>query len=312
MLSPVSTTIPSAHDLPRFRNSAIASNRRDDAPSRCTLVWLGSPQPTSGLTRHARSAETLSPVVSQALQCSGFHVDWWPLWPAIDPDWSTLGAVVLALGDDNLDALKAVRQAESIGKGGRSKSAGVPVVWVCATSSVDEQIQALEAGADLCLTWPMSVRELQARLRALMRRADRHTFQPVGCLSAPDRVSSGRDSSAQAPSRTWSAALSLGACRFGEWVLDLATRRLTSPIGRVVVLTLAEFRLLRVFLSRPRQVLTRDALLTEARGAEVDVFDRSVDLVVSRLRTKLDDHPHQPRYIHTVRGVGYLFNADGV
>jgi len=210
-------------------------------------------------------------------------------------EWLRRDAVVLALGAGNAAALQALRDLEAT-VGGAPASASalspLPVVWVCETDDVNEQIQALEAGADLCVLWPISERDLAARLGALMRRSGR-PLQP----SSPNAAS---------------GPAAHGVWRFGEWMLDLATRRLNSPIGRVVVLTLAEFRLLRVFLARPRQVLTRDALLSHARGEGVEVFDRSVDLLVSRLRTKLDDSPQQPRYIHTVRGVGYLFDAFGV
>lgn len=255
------------------------------------LLWLGRPQAVGSAHRHTPPQDGLPVSLVHHLQDRGMEVDWWPLWPGARREWLQLDAVVLSLGDGNAAALQALRRLEAEWRG-RSPQAvdpvPLPVVWMCAGDDVEEQIQAFEAGADLCLRWPLSERETSACLGALLRRMGRAPVVP----SARQR--------------------SHGICRFGEWALDLATRRLTSPIGRVVVLTLAEFRLLRVFLSHPRQVLTRDTLLTQARGGDVEVFDRSVDLVVSRLRTKLDDHPHQPRYIHTVRGVGYLFDAYGV
>ncbi len=254
------------------------------------LLWLGSPQAVGRAHRHTPPQDGLPASLVHHLQDRGMEVDWWPLWPGARREWLQLDAVVLSLGHDNTLALQALRQMEAEWRVQAPDAASVllPVVWMCAGDDVEEQIHAFEAGADLCLRWPLSERETGACLGALLRRMGRSPVVP----SARQR--------------------SHGICRFGEWALDLATRRLTSPIGRVVVLTLAEFRLLRVFLSHPRQVLTRDTLLTQARGADIEVFDRSVDLVVSRLRTKLDDHPHQPRYIHTVRGVGYLFDAYGV
>lgn len=252
------------------------------------LLWLGGPLAVGQDRRHSPPQDGLPTRLVHHLQDRGMDVDWWPLWPGARREWMQLDAVVLSLGEGNADALQALRRMEREAGGADVSGGSLPVVWMCATASVEEPIQALEAGADLCLTWPLSEREMAASLGAMLRRTGRAPAMP-----------------ANRPS-------SHGSFRFGEWMLDLATRRLTSPIGRIVVLTLAEFRLLRVFLSHPRQVLTRDALLTQARGAGVEVFDRSVDLVVSRLRTKLDDHPHQPRYIHTVRGVGYLFDTYGV
>jgi two-component system, OmpR family, response regulator len=97
--------------------------------------------------------------------------------------------------------------------------------------------------------------------------------------------------------------------RFAGWLLDITQRQLTSPQGVVVALSSAEFRLLQVFLHRPGRVLSREQLLDEARGRNIEAFDRSIDLLVSRLRNKLGEDPKEPKLIRTLRGEGYIFTA---
>src|SRR3989344_6337039 len=97
--------------------------------------------------------------------------------------------------------------------------------------------------------------------------------------------------------------------RFDYWQLNGVLRQLQAPDGLVVPLSNAEFRLLWVFLERPRRVLNREQLLDAARGRSIEAFDRSIDLLVSRLRQKLGDDPKSPQLIKTVRGEGYLFDA---
>ena len=97
--------------------------------------------------------------------------------------------------------------------------------------------------------------------------------------------------------------------RFDNWRLNSVLRQLISADGLVVPLSNAEFRLLWVFIERPRRVLSREQLLDAARGRSIEAFDRSIDLLVSRLRQKLGDDPKSPQLIKTVRGEGYLFDA---
>jgi two-component system OmpR family response regulator len=97
--------------------------------------------------------------------------------------------------------------------------------------------------------------------------------------------------------------------RFAGWTLDATQRQLTSPEGMVVALSSAEFKLLQVFLQRPGRVLSREQLLDEARGRNIEAFDRSIDLLVSRLRHKLAEDPKDPKLIRTLRGEGYIFTA---
>ena len=96
---------------------------------------------------------------------------------------------------------------------------------------------------------------------------------------------------------------------FGDWKLDTVGRHLLDRAGTVVSLSGAEYRLLRVFLDHPRRVLTRDQLLNLTQGRDADSFDRSIDLLVSRLRQRLLDDAREPRYIKTLRSEGYVFSS---
>ena len=93
------------------------------------------------------------------------------------------------------------------------------------------------------------------------------------------------------------------------WRLNFVLRQLVSPDELVIPLSNAEFRLLAVFVEHPNRVLSREFLLDEARGRDMDIFDRSIDILVSRVRQKFNDDPRMPQLIKTVRGEGYLFDA---
>ncbi len=131
----------------------------------------------------------------------------------------------------------------------------------------------------------MASRELLARIRAVLRRT---RMLPPG----PLRLGS------TTPERE---------LHFGSWRLDLVGRHLLDDQGTVVPLTGGEFRLLRVLLDHPQHVLSRDQLLNLTQGRDAEPFDRSIDLLVSRLRHRLRDRSAEPRYIKTVRNEGYVF-----
>jgi len=97
--------------------------------------------------------------------------------------------------------------------------------------------------------------------------------------------------------------------KFGDWRLDTLARELVDSSGTIVALSGAEYRLLRVFLDHPQRVLTRDQLLNLTQGRDADVFDRSIDLLVSRLRQRLQEDSRGPRYIKTLRSEGYIFSS---
>jgi two-component system OmpR family response regulator len=155
---------------------------------------------------------------------------------------------------------------------------GPPIIMLSAMGEDTDRIVGLELGADDYLAKPCNPRELLARVRAVLRRAEQ------------------RGSSS-----------SIGAgCEFAGWRLDLVRRELRSPQGVVVNLSSGEFSLLRAFVERPQRVLTRDQLLEFARGPDSDAFDRAIDVQISRLRRKLDDGGGQD-LIRTVRNEGYMF-----
>jgi two-component system, OmpR family, response regulator len=147
-----------------------------------------------------------------------------------------------------------------------------------------DRIVGLELGADDYLTKPFNLRELLARVRAVLRRAEMD--RPV--QSPDDRGT---------------------RYRFAGWELGLRTRRLTSPTGRPVALTMGEFGLLSAFLRSPQQVLSREQLLAATHLHDEEVYDRSIDVQILRLRRKLETDPSAPELIKTERGVGYVFAA---
>ncbi len=159
-----------------------------------------------------------------------------------------------------------------------------PVLMLTARGDTMSRVIGLELGADDYLAKPFEPRELVARLQALVRRASKG--QSVG-LEDDARL-----------------------LRFGRWRFDRMTRQLINEEDVGIALSSAEFRLLAAFVQRPGRVLSRDQLIELTRAPGVEVNDRSIDLAVSRLRAKLGDTAREPSTIRTVRGEGYLFDAE--
>jgi len=157
-----------------------------------------------------------------------------------------------------------------------------PILMLTARGDEADRILGLEMGADDYLSKPFASRELLARIRAILRRAR--------ALPANLKLSE--------------AARGLA---FGDWLLDTTQQHLVDSAGTLVALSGAEYRLLRVFLDYPQRVLNRDQLLNLTQGRDTEPFDRSIDLLVSRLRQRLKDDAREPRYIKTVRNEGYVF-----
>jgi two-component system, OmpR family, response regulator len=178
----------------------------------------------------------------------------------------------LRLGqEDGLDLLREIRA-----------SSDIPVIITTGHRRDEiDRVVGLELGADDYLTKPFGLRELLARIRAVLRRRE------VGQAVAQ------RD-------------LEKGSCRFGGWQLDRKNRRLTDARGEPVALSKGEYALLIAFLDAPQRPLSREVLLQATRIHE-DVFDRSIDVQVLRLRRKLEADPSSPSIIRTERGVGYVF-----
>lgn len=166
----------------------------------------------------------------------------------------------------------------------------IPVLMLTARGSPIDRVIGLEMGADDYLCKPFEPRELVARIQTVLRRTRSHVM---------------------ATSQGSSDATADRVC-FEGWQLQRDERRLVSPQGTVVPLSNAEFQLLTTFLKSPRRLLTREQLMVQARGRTLGTVERSIDLLVSRLRGKLNENPRDPQMIKTVRGEGYVFHVQAV
>ncbi len=165
----------------------------------------------------------------------------------------------------------------------RSQNVITPIIMLTARGDEVDRIIGLEMGADDYLPKPFNPRELLARINAVLRR---HEHSPQANVSSKETFS------------------------FGEFTFDAANRSLTKG-GENITITSGEFALLKVFTEHPRQPLSRDRLMQLARGRELDVFDRSIDVQVSRLRRLIEPNPAQPKFLKTMWGFGYVFIPDG-
>jgi DNA-binding response OmpR family regulator len=182
-----------------------------------------------------------------------------------------------------LDLRLPAEDGMSIARALRAESS-IPIIMLTGRKDDVDRIMGLELGADDYLTKPVNLRELLARIRTVLRRSQAHPPEP-------------------------SAAEKLRAYRFAGWELDARTRKLSSLTGGVVELTNAEFGLLTAFLNAPQRILSRDQLLELSKGYDDDVFDRSIDVQILRLRRKIEADPSHPELIKTERGAGYFFDA---
>ncbi|AET93970.1 response regulator [Caballeronia cordobensis] len=187
--------------------------------------------------------------------------------------------VVLDLMLPGEDGLVLCRELRS------GKFRDVPVLMLTARNEEADRILGLEMGADDYLPKPFAVRELLARIKSVLRRT--RMLPPGMEVSESSQM-----------------------LAFGDWRLDTTARHLLDAEGTMVSLSGAEYRLLRVFLDNAQRVLTRDQLLNLTQGRQADAFDRSIDLLVSRLRQRLRDTAREPRYIKTLRSEGYVFSAE--
>ena len=163
------------------------------------------------------------------------------------------------------------------------ESRRLPTILLTAKGEAMDRIIGLEIGADDYVTKPFEPRELVARIRSVLRRAER----PAAPATDDELL-----------------------YEFEGWQLDPLKHRLTDPDGALVPLSTAEFRMLRAFCDHPRQVLDRDRLLDMVQGREAHLFDRAVDNQISRLRRKIEADSRNPRFVQTVRGGGYRFGAE--
>jgi two-component system OmpR family response regulator len=181
-----------------------------------------------------------------------------------------------------LDLKLAAEDGMALARRLRDESA-IPIIMLTGRREEADRVMGLELGADDYLTKPFSPRELLARIRAVLRRR-----RPEVQQGRPEGIR---------------------AYRFDGWELNLNTRRLRNRDGQVVPLSNGEFSLLVVLLGAPNRVLTRDQLLDMSRLHNDDVYNRSVNTQILRLRRKLETDPANPRYILTERGAGYVFSV---
>ena len=204
----------------------------------------------------------------------------------VDDDQRLRDLLTRYLGEQKFE-VRAVADAQAMDKLLSRERFDLLVLDIMLTAKGDEvdRIVGLEMGADDYLPKPFNPRELVARINAVLRRKPRGG--PPGAPGAED-----------------------GIYRFGGFEFNPATRELTKD-GKPVPLTTGEFSVLKVLVERPRQPLSRDQLMELARGREYEVFDRAIDVQISRLRKIVEADPAHPRYIQTVWGHGYVFVPDG-
>ncbi|WP_299850176.1 response regulator [uncultured Roseovarius sp.] len=177
-------------------------------------------------------------------------------------------------GEDGLTTLRTLRTSNQ-----------VPVVMLTAAGEVIDKIVGLEMGADDYLAKPVDLRELEARVKAVLRRKSEPVQKPA---------------TGEAPA----------TAPFGAFTLDLTAAQLKTASGDEVPLTAMEFNLLSLFARNRGRVLNRDQILEQAHDRSWDPFDRSIDIRISRLRRKIEPNPQKPQIIKTVRGIGYIYDPD--
>jgi two-component system phosphate regulon response regulator OmpR len=180
-------------------------------------------------------------------------------------------------GEDGLSLARFLRETSTIG-----------IIMLTAAGEVVDRIVGLEIGADDYLAKPVDLRELRARIKAVLRRGGAAAAAPPGSADgARDRVP------------------------FGRCHLDLDAHKLFGAEGDEIPITAMEFDLLKAFAEHPNRVLTRDQLLDMAHNRGWEPFDRSIDIRIARIRRKVEDDPSKPQVIKTVRGAGYIFATGG-
>ena len=182
-----------------------------------------------------------------------------------------------------LDLRLAGEDGMAIARSLRDQSA-IPIVILTGIKDEADRVMGLELGADDYLTKPFSPRELLARIRTVLRRT-------------------------RSTALTQARQQEVRAYRFADFELNLRTRRLKRREAAAIELTTKEFNLLAAMVAAPQRILTRDQLLEASRVYDNEVYDRSIDVLVLRLRRKIEEDPSQPRFIITERGVGYTFNS---
>jgi two-component system OmpR family response regulator len=188
----------------------------------------------------------------------------------------TIDLVILDLKMPGEDGMQIARKLRG--------ESDIPIIILTGRKDEADRVMGLELGADDYLTKPFSPRELLARVRALLRRSRTHETVADGLAR-------------------------IRAYRFAGWELNVRVRRLTSPLGDTIAITNSEFNLLVAFLAAPQRVLSREQLLDSSRLHNDEVYDRSIDVQIGRLRKKMEPKGARAELIRTERGAGYVFAA---
>jgi len=216
-------------------------------------------------------------LLRKCFEREGFHVleakDGAQLRARIEQHPISLITLDLTLGGE--DGLELAREIRA--------KCNVPIVMISGKGDTIDRVVGLELGADDYITKPFQLREVLARVRAVLRR---YAPTPPAVAATSERYA------------------------FADMVLDVSRRELARGAGSLQDLTTAEFNLLEIFVKRPHRVLSRDNIMDLLKGHGWSPVDRSIDGLVGRLRKKIEPNPDEPRLIKTVRGVGYAFTAD--
>ena len=231
--------------------------------------------------------EDLRLVVSTYLETDGYEVlqagtgsELKALLNKEEPDIILLD--LMLAGEDGLALIPQIKQKTP-----------APIIVVSGKTDTTDRVVGLELGADDYITKPFEMRELSARVKANLRRV----VKPVQDAQQAERAQQG-------------TVTTQDKINFGEWVLDTARLQIRNKDDEVQDLTKNEFDLLTTFLRSPNRALSREYLYDSLKEEDYNSFDRAIDVQVTRLRKKLDDEPAKPRYIKTIRGIGYMFIAE--
>lgn len=219
-------------------------------------------------------------LLTEYLQKNGFTVvavgDGGAMFEQLQADHFDLIVLDIMLpGDDGFTLCKVVRNKSNI-----------PIIMLTAGSDETDRIIGLELGADDYVGKPFNPRELLARIKAVLRRFEDYQTEPSASQAKPIKT-----------------------IKFGDFLLNMTNRELVFKDEESESLNGADYNLLNLFLSRPGEVLSRDDLSHHLRGRDASPFDRSIDVQISRLRSRLRDDGKSPQLIKTVRGAGYVLTV---
>ena len=234
------------------------------------------------MTKHVTIVEDdpdVRAVLERSLGADGYRVTSLESGAGIDEVLSSgqVDLVIIDIGLPDIDGLTITQQIR--------RYSDVGIIIVSGRGDLADRVVGLEIGADDYVTKPFEPREIQARVRSVLRRGRRQGEADVAAHDAHQRYG------------------------FGNWMLDATAQSLQDAQGRPIGLTSGEFKLLEVLVTRANRVLSRDQLMDACYGNNSPAFDRSIDVCVGRLRKKLLDDPRNPAIIRTVRNGGYIFAA---